>query len=91
MKVCLYLKTKYAFILNMSIEEDRIIIEDLGGPSKIANDLCGGDITPQAVSQWKSKGIPDGWRKYLRLLRPAIFDRHVSVRAVPANQGAAAA
>lgn len=43
------------------------VIDALGGPSKVV-ELLGGDgvITPQAVSQWKRKGIPRGWRTFLR-------------------------
>jgi hypothetical protein len=47
------------------------IIERLGG-TKVVAQLC--DISQQAVSQWRTKGIPKAQRNYLRLLRPDVFE-----------------
>ena len=60
------------------------IIDDLGGTSKVA-ELC--DITPQAVSQWKEKGIPKPWSKFLALMHPAVFAPRAALAA--AADGAA--
>lgn len=46
------------------------IIRELGGCVVVAR-LC--DVTPQAVSQWASTGIPKARRQYLALLRPDVF------------------
>lgn len=56
------------------------VIDALDGPTGVAA-LCGDEITPQAVSQWKRAGIPPGWRMYLRAVRPHLFDSHESARA----------
>ena len=42
-----------------------------GGNSGIARLL--GDISPQAVSQWRTNGIPRAQMKYLRAVRPEVF------------------
>lgn len=50
------------------------VIEALGGPSKTSELLGGSDvITPQAISQWKTNGIPKGWRAYLLARYPKAF------------------
>ena len=41
------------------------LIDTLGG-TKIVSELCGLDIS--SVSQWRSRGIPRAWRKYLETL-----------------------
>lgn len=46
------------------------IIDALGGTSAVAK-LC--EITPQAVSQWKDKGIPKTQQLYLKAVRPDAF------------------
>ena len=46
------------------------VINALGGTSKTAG-LCG--VTPSAVSQWRDKGIPRPWLKFLEQLRPDLF------------------
>lgn len=50
---------------------DSQIIDDLGGNEGVA-ELCG-EISAGAVSQWRRRGIPPGWRRYLRSIRPAAF------------------
>lgn len=48
------------------------IIERLGGTVATA-ELC--EVTPGAVSQWKKEGgIPKGQLKFLRAIRPDVFD-----------------
>lgn len=57
---------------------DTDIIDRLGGTAKVMH-LCkstmrdGETITPSAISQWRRKGIPAGWRAYLREIRPDAF------------------
>lgn len=47
------------------------IIQRLGGTTKTAA-LC--EVTAQAVSQWRTSGIPKTQLKFLRLARPDVFD-----------------
>lgn len=49
---------------------DSSLIDALGGTGRVAA-LCG--LTPGAVSQWRTKGIPKAWREFLRLARPDSF------------------
>jgi len=46
------------------------IIDSIGGTGKVAQ-LCG--ITSSAVTQWRTKGMPKPWQKYLRKIRPKAF------------------
>lgn len=46
------------------------IIDDLGGTAKVA-DLC--EVTKQAVSQWRSDGIPHARLMFLKAVRPDVF------------------
>ena len=46
------------------------IIDALGGTTEVAR-IC--DIEPQAVSLWRTRGIPQARLMYLRLLRPDVF------------------
>ena len=50
--------------------ESSRIIDLLGGTKRVA-DLC--EISSQAVSQWRDKGIPKPWLKFLRLAHPEVF------------------
>lgn len=43
------------------------LIDELGGTVKVAG-LC--ELTPSAVTQWKSNGIPTSHFKFLRLKFP---------------------
>ena len=47
-----------------------IIIDLLGGTNRVS-EMC--DVTPQAVSHWRTKGIPQARLMYLKLLRPDVF------------------
>lgn len=49
---------------------DSDLIDKLGGPAVVARLL---EVTPQAVSQWRGKGIPRARMMYLRLVRPDLF------------------
>lgn len=48
------------------------IIELLGGNAKTA-ELC--EITPSAVTQWRTNGIPKAQLKFLMLARPDVFKK----------------
>jgi hypothetical protein len=45
-----------------SLEKDNQLIDELGGPTKVA-EICGG-ISPQAASQWRRHGIPSARRMF---------------------------
>ncbi len=49
---------------------DSDLIDKIGGPTVVAKLL---EVTPQAVSQWRDKGIPRARMMYLRLVRPDLF------------------
>lgn len=46
------------------------IIDGLGGTAEVAR-LC--EVSAQAVSQWRTDGIPKARLMYLRAVRPAVF------------------
>lgn len=46
------------------------VVQRLGGPSEVAR-LNG--ITPSAVSQWVTNGIPKARLLYLKAIRPDVF------------------
>jgi len=73
-----YDATKVNFINTMN-HTDTEIIERLGGTTKTAV-LC--EVSAQAVSQWRLNGIPKAQRKFLRAVRPDVFD------AAPASDAA---
>lgn len=62
---------------------DSDLIDKLGGPTVVAKLL---EVTPQAVSQWRDKGIPRARMMYLRLVRPDLFQ---SVRTPEPDKHAA--
>jgi hypothetical protein len=86
----LLFNTMFAFVLNMvfnlvmdtklaTVEEDRRLIDHLGGPSKLA-ELLGyakerGGV--QRVHNWKERGIPPA----VKLTRPDLFLRGLSQEA----------
>jgi hypothetical protein len=47
------------------------VIDALGGTNEVAR-LC--EVTPQAVSQWRTDGLPRARTQFLRLLRPEVFE-----------------
>lgn len=49
---------------------DSALIDALGGTSETAK-LC--EVSPQAVSQWRSDGIPPARLLFLKAVRPALF------------------
>ena len=46
------------------------VIDRLGGNKSVA-DLC--DISSQAVSQWRTDGIPPARLMFLKVVRPDVF------------------
>lgn len=46
------------------------IIDSLGGTNEVAR-LC--KVTAQAVSQWRTEGIPQARLMYLNAVRPDVF------------------
>ena len=52
------------------MQDDSKIIDNLGGTTRTA-EIC--EITPAAVSQWRTNGIPRAQRRYLRLKYPHAF------------------
>lgn len=58
---------------------DSELIAALGGPAKAAVFW---EVTPQAVSQWKEKGIPRARRMYLRVMRPDLFPKQEPAKDV---------
>jgi hypothetical protein len=57
--------------IQSELARDNQLIDALGGTSEVAK-LCGG-ITPQAVSQWRSKGVPKSWRLFIQIKRPDVY------------------
>lgn len=51
------------------------LIEHLGGNAKAAT-LC--EVSPAAVSQWRHNGIPKGQLKFLKAVRPDLFEEKPS-------------
>lgn len=47
------------------------VIERLGGNAKTAT-LC--EVSPAAVSQWRHNGIPKAQIKFLKAVRPEVFE-----------------
>lgn len=58
--------------------DDNLIIDELGGTGAVAG-LC--DVSKQAVSQWRTDGIPRARRMYLELLRPDVFKKYEEKKA----------
>lgn len=75
----------------MASMDANTIIDALGGTGKVAK-LCG--ITPGSVSQWRNKGIPHPWAKFLRAARPKTFirlERELAARSAAEGQASSAA
>jgi len=56
------------------------IIQRLGGTTKTAA-LC--EVTAQAVSQWLHNGIPRAQLKYIRVVRPDVFETKKAAAQAP--------
>ncbi len=54
------------------------IIDSLGGTNEVAR-IC--QVTAQAVSQWRTDGIPHARLMYLKLARPDVFAEKVGADA----------
>ena len=63
---------------------DADTIESIGGPSFIARHITEtlGPISPQAVSQWKTDGIPLPWRAHLAQTWPDKAAHLIPVKEV---------
>lgn len=48
------------------------VINALGGTSAVAR-LC--EVKPPSVSEWKRNGMPETHARFLRLLRPDVFEK----------------
>lgn len=48
------------------------LIDALGGNKKVAK-AC--DISEQAVSQWRKRGMPKPWQKFFKQKNPKIFNQ----------------
>jgi hypothetical protein len=49
---------------------DSEIIDLLGGTSVVAKFT---NLTTGAISQWRTNGMPDAWKKYFETIRPDAF------------------
>lgn len=58
-------------IASMKHESHSILIDELGGTVQVAR-LC--QVSSQAVSKWRSNGIPPARLMYLRLACKEAFD-----------------
>ena len=54
----------------MEAQDTSALIDALGGNKKLAK-TC--DISEQAVSQWRKKGIPDPWMKFFKVKWPKVI------------------
>jgi hypothetical protein len=59
---------------------DDQIIDEFGGTSSVARML---GLTPGAISQWRTKGIPKPWMMYFRALHPKLFSKAAKRKAAP--------
>ena len=56
--------------LNMRMN-DSDLIDKLGGTAEVAK-LC--EVSPAAVSQWRTDGIPRARRMFIKVIRPEAFE-----------------
>jgi len=49
---------------------DTKIIDYIGTTGEVAA-LCG--VHKSTVSQWRKRGIPEGWRRWLKQIKPRAF------------------
>ncbi len=61
-------------------DEAEQVIARLGGNAKTA-ELC--EVTPGAVSQWLHNGIPRAQLKYIRVVRPDVFETKKAAAQAP--------
>jgi hypothetical protein len=52
---------------------DSELIDALGGNAEVMK-LCKNKISSPAISKWRFRGIPAGYRMYLEGARPDVFD-----------------
>lgn len=52
--------------------DSNLIIDSLGGTNEVAR-TC--QVTAQAVSQWRTDGIPQARMMFLKILRPDVFEK----------------
>lgn len=55
----------------MDTPNPSLIIDRLGGTSETAR-LC--EVQPPSVSEWRHKGIPRAQLKFLKAVRPDVFE-----------------
>lgn len=63
-------KVCFTYGMNADTVSAEVVIERLGGTQATA-ELC--EVTKQAVSQWRTDGIPRAREMYLRAVRPDVF------------------
>ncbi len=56
---------------NQQKHPDSAIIDRLGGTDAVT-ELCA-PRKKASISQWRKRGIPPAWRKYLQKIRPSAF------------------
>ncbi len=66
-------------MLDKTLNVDGDLIDAIGGTVAAARLF---DVTPQAVSRWRTHGIPKARRMYLELARPDIFEPFAQAEAV---------
>jgi len=64
------------------MHDDAKIIDSLGGTTR-TSELC--EVSPAAVSQWRTNGIPKAQRRFLRLKRPDVFRKLAAEQVKPAE------
>lgn len=52
-------------------EEANTVIDALGGTVEVARKC---ECNPQAVSQWRRKGLPPARRLFFKAIRPDLFE-----------------
>jgi hypothetical protein len=56
----------------MQTPDTSTLIDALGGNKKVAK-TC--DISEQAVSQWRKRGMPKPWQKFFKQRNPKLFNQ----------------
>jgi hypothetical protein len=57
-------------------------IDELGGNAPVAKEC---EISESAVSQWRSKGMPNPWKKFFKQKHPRIFKKYQGEAHVTPN------